>query len=110
MSVKFYNFLVSFLLSISVAIAAERTIDGSSAKSTEKSLTTMTTSLSPDERPQLAMAIMRIQLAEFGSASEVPPDFESVNYEYLSSKQDGLNYSQILILADESPIKASISK
>ena len=101
-------FTVVFSLS---CLAGELTINGETAESTQTSLSRMLASLDEQGRQVFVVALMRVQLSEVGSATEAIEAglVQSLNYELLGSKLDGLSYSEILELAEQSPTKASIS-
>ena len=109
---KILILFVALICSSNIVLADEVVIDGSSTASAKSSLSKMIKSLSDDERNNLAVAVLRIQFSEVQSAYEVVgnKELQSFNYEIVGPKIDGLNFEEILKLADESPTKAKISE
>lgn len=103
--------LVSLFLTILSSCAAHQSVivNGANADSTQVSIQQITKSLPPAKQREFAMALVRIQLSEFGSVYELidaGPEMSQINYNVLGEKLDGLSYAEIMELADKSPVKA----
>lgn len=103
---------ISILLSSQVALADETIVDGSSAASTKASVAKMQNKLPDNKKFNFHIALMQIQLSDVKSASEAIEAnlHQSLNFEVLAPKIDGLSYKGILELAEKSPTKATISQ
>ena len=68
--------------------------------------------LSQQKNLNFTIALMQIQMSDVKSASEAIEAnlHQSLNYEALAPKINGLNYKEILKLAEKSPTKATISQ
>lgn len=102
--------VVSLLVSLAV-FGSDQVIDGTDGESAKSSINEMVAGLPEEKAQQLGMALLRIQLSQFGSVTEVPAEYmHGLNYEYLSGELDGLGYEEILELADKSPVTATVSE
>ena len=84
--------------------------DGSSQMSISEGVSKMMKKLKRQNKVEFFIALIRIQLSDVNSATEIvgKPSLMNINYEHIGKKIDGLNYYQILELASKSQTKASI--
>ena len=104
--------LVTILISLGCTSTQENFVfDGSSEESIQNSINTKLKSLSSDEQAELLMALLAIQLSDLSSATELigDPSMQSMNYDVLRKKLDGLTYEQLLELAANSQTTVVIS-
>jgi len=86
------------------------TIDGSSPHATNQSLAAMQNALSTSERQEFILAILAINLSDVSGyefLEEISKGNKNINFSRLGPKIDGLNYQQIMVLAEKSPTKVS---
>jgi hypothetical protein len=91
----------------------EFVFDGSSEESIQNSISDMLMKLPERKRMEFASALLAIQFSDVKSVFDVlgDPAMESINYNILSKKLDGLTYRQAMALAKKSPttVKQGIS-
>ena len=108
--------ILLFVLSLTLLSACANTkrdfvFDGSSAQSTKQSVATINKRLSTDKQFEFTMALIAIQYSEINSVHEIigdPEMMKGMNYRIIGQKIDGLNYFEVLKLAESSPSKVSL--
>ncbi len=90
---------------------SEFRVDGSSAESTRRGIETINRKLDEKGRFAFALALLKIQFSETGSAHEVmaDPSMLGTNYRFIGKKIDGMSHVEILALAEKSPIKIEVN-
>lgn len=86
--------------------------DGSTVESTKQGVFEVIKHLKPAEQSRFLMALMAIQFSDVTSVYDIlgdPTMTKEMNYFIIGKKIDGLNYYEILELAESSPTKVSVS-
>jgi starvation-inducible outer membrane lipoprotein len=118
-AVRFKNRLMKHLFSIamffSITACASVTdtfeFNGSSAESIESDISYIMSKLPQRKQLEFIGSLMQIQLSDVDTALTVllNPELQSMNYDILSKKLDGLTYGEVLELASQSETKINIS-
>ena len=107
--------LLSIALLFSITACASVTdtfkFNGSSAESIESDISYIMSKLPQRKQFEFIGSLMQIQLSDVDTALTVllNPELQSMNYDILSKKLDGLTYDQVLELASQSETKIDIS-
>lgn len=86
--------------------------DGSSAESTQQGVNYISSQLSSTEQKVLLSALFQIHFYDTLTITEAlgnPKLNESLNFEVIGKKIDGMTYKEVLAFAKTSPTKASVS-
>lgn len=98
--------LLFCLSGVAIAAKLQARIDGSSIEAFRSSWDHLNNGLSPPEQQQLQIAVIRIALAQYRSATEVPKDLSTIRPEMIRSKIDGMTYTEIIALVNKSSVTA----
>ncbi|QOL25435.1 hypothetical protein LP316_14220 [Thalassotalea sp. LPB0316] len=93
------------------SIKSDFVVDGSTEASTSMSVGKIIDSLEGNEREKFMIALVRINYADITGDEflrQTNQDNPSLNFDSLGSKIDGMNYYQILALANKSSTKVKV--
>jgi hypothetical protein len=104
--------LVILLVAVANATFAARPakIDNTTLESFRASWQTLVSQLKPDDQLQLQFAVVRIALAGYTSATDVPDNLKSIGPETIRDKIDGMTYADIMRLAGKSSVTVETLK
>lgn len=111
---KLINFMlvgfVTILLSACAATDSGVRVDGTSAASAEKGIMTIQRNLRDKEQFEFTAALLAIQLSEVASVTDflADPSLQSLNYEKIAKKINGMTYREIMALAKKSQTSVKI--
>lgn len=107
------TFTLMFLACSLTACASTKNdfkFDGSSIQSTQASIQSLQNQLSNSEQKEFMMALLAISLSEtngYEFLANVNKNGYQFDFADVGTKIDGLNYEEILALAEKSPTKVS---
>jgi hypothetical protein len=98
--------LVILLVAVAGTAFAARPakIDNTTLESFRASWQALISQLNPNDQLQLQFAVVRIALAAYRSAADVPDDLQSIGPETVRDKIDGMTYADIMKLAGKSSV------
>lgn len=98
--------LAALLLPGVPALAAkpEARIDNSSIDAFHASWEQLSRTLSRSEQEQLHFAVLRIAMGHYRSAFDAPNNVSEIRPEMIRSEIDGMNYAEIIALANKSSV------